>query len=84
MGTNIVFLDWKNQIIRMNILPKVTCSINEIFIKLPMVVFTEVEGKKIIYMGTLKPPNSQSRLEKEKSEPEEIGSLASDYTKKLQ
>ena len=79
MGTNIVFLDWKNQYCQNEYITQGNLGINEIFIKLPMVVFTEIEEKKIICMGTLKPPNSQRSLEKEKWSQ----SVASDYTEKL-
>ena len=56
MGTNIVFLDWKNQYCQNEYITQGNLGINEIFIKLPMVVFTEIEEKKNNLHGNIKAP----------------------------
>ena len=72
---------------KITILAKAICRFIAILIKLPMVFFRELEQKLEqknynLYTNT-KTVNSQSNLEKEKPELDELSSLSPDYTTKL-
>ena len=58
-----MLLDWKNQQLKMTILPKAIHRFNATPIKLPMAVFTELEQKNLkICMETQKTPIAKAIL----------------------
>ena len=80
-----MFLDWKNQHCENDYTTQSNVQIPCHPFQTTNGIFHRTKTKKFtICMETQKTPNSQSNLDKEKTELEESGSRTSDYTTKLQ
>ena len=78
-----MFMDQKNHIVKMSILPKAIYRFNASLIKLPTAFFTELEQKLYSLCRNTKDPE-QTKNSWERMELEESIFLTSDYTAKLQ
>ena len=80
-----MFLDWKNQCCENDYTTQSNLQIQWNPYQTTNGIFHRTKTKNFtICMETQKIPNSQSNLDKEKTELEESGSRTSDYTTKLQ
>ena len=84
MERDTMFLDWKDQVVKMTILNQHNLQINAISIKLPRTFFTELEQNILKFVWKDKRLRIAKAILKKKTEIKESGFLTSDNTTKVE